>query len=282
MNNLWFILISVFVAFTTTFTITLLYNKRIGRESQDDQKKLLIDKVVGVSTILAALASFVVGMVSISVMLSQNKMQQTLINLQQMEHQPSFEISTDVFEHTWRGTDYCTEYYIVTNNGERINTISVDSKEFLMIRYTHDRYGDTEEILTYMPICYYGDAVNTGRFAGEVAHSLKIWSNNIIKYEELLESIRQYNITEKISILYIEQVHFVTCKYEDIYGVNRTVYFKNQAQISQSHYEEIVNLARDEYGEHLRDIHSISIEDILNEGKNISELRNRKNETSEE
>lgn len=223
------------------------------------------------------MSSIIVGIVSISIMYSQNDMQNKLIMLQQMEHQPTFEVNTTVNNHSYNGTEFSTEYFSVMNMGEEFKKIVVEDKSFLKIDYILNYYGYGEEkrIISYMPVIYYGHIKYTGHLNGEVAQSFQYISNNNERYSNLLQTVSKYNQTNQSNRLSIERIDFFIIKYEDIYGEERTVYLQNNLPVSESYFYEIVNQSQNDYHAFIYDITGVTIDDFLRDCKSLSIIHNK-------
>lgn len=103
--------------------------------SEDSQ----MDRWVGIATVCTAIASIVVGLITIWIMFDQQKMQDRLLEYQKMEHQPNFIIKNVEYPgHDEEGKDSSYEELEIYNYGTRSFLIkNIIVKTFLVWTYNH-------------------------------------------------------------------------------------------------------------------------------------------------
>lgn len=215
------------------------------------------DLVINVVTVLVGVFTIVTGLVSIHVMISQDKTQKELIRAQKMEHQPTFQVTLSEFPAEEGGPNVYQEYSI-TNIGEQMSSpADVTCHSYLKISYA-DVNNPHEDYFLISPFFYV--SFSSGALKGDIIHSACSSALlNLQHYNALRYMPRPSICTAPMSI---ELVHTFSIAYIDIYGENKEVFFMNEKPISSEEYRHIEDYAHSSWAVN-NSIAEITQEDIV-------------------
>lgn len=198
--------------------------------SEDSQ----MDRWVGIATVCTAMASIVVGLITIWVMFDQQKMQDELIKYQKMEHRPNFIVRlTPHYGGDENANDSSFEELTIHNIGNQsylINDIDINT-------YITCAFDDEREQFRYR-IRFYDYFIKEGREANSDV-IFKATSNrekrNLAKYLSMTDSV--YN-GKKMRFSKDIMVRIV---YVDLYEETHIKYFRNGYPVDEKTYLEYSN-----------------------------------------
>lgn len=227
-----------------------------GRIQDVNVYKDNFDLVINVVTVLVGIFTIVTGLVSIHVMISQDRTQKELIRAQKMEHQPTFQVTLSEFPAEEGGPNVYQEYSI-TNIGEQMSSpADVTCHSYFKITYADSKYPH-EDYFSINQFFY--ASFFSGALKGEIIHSACSWAlENLKHYGELRFTPRPSKCTAPITI---DLAHTFSISYVDIYGETNEVYFLGERPISKEEYFLIENKANYDWAKN-KSIAEITQEDI--------------------
>ena len=231
-----------------------------------------MDRWVGIATVLTAIMSIVIGLVTIWVMFDQQKLQDKLMQYQRCEHQPNFIVK--IIQHLGydeNRNDSSYEEVLLRNVGNQsfmINEIRVNT----IISW---EFNDNQNTLFSKRIQFYDYFFNAKNY-DSTDSIFKVTSNrekrNLAKYHSLLDlSNKLYICGHDMSF---SKDIMVMIKYIDLYGDTNVKYFKNECPIDEDSYNK--------YSNHCWPEASINDFNIWEYGKNFPEIQHHLNNISKD
>lgn len=230
-----FILLSV-LSLLMFFIFLILGNKSL---IQSPEVKAIIDIV----TVFIGVMSFVSGMVSIKVMLSQEKIQEELLEAQKREHQPNFMIDYKI-SNIEEGGKYDIEDFTIENIGEpMISPAKISLRTFIKVEYNNIQ--DNISKVVYFPLTYYYNATSsTENMKGLLLRSIGNESlQNHGKFVDLYFEANNYTKEHEYIYIYLSKVDMYKISYIDIYEDNRVNYYMGSYRVSKEMYDMIMGYA---------------------------------------
>jgi len=201
--------------------------------SEDSQ----MDRWVGIATVCTAIASIIVGLITIWIMFDQQKMQDRLLEYQKMEHQPNFIVKNLEFHgHDQEGKDSSYEEIEIYNYGTHSFLIkNITVKTFLVWTYEHPHQHFIDNIYFFD---YWG---NTQRVSNNdlifKSSNYKV-RKNLARYDSLLTYSRDLYDTHDISKISFQKNTMVIIEYIDLYNEPHAKYFQNGYPVDKDTYEK--------------------------------------------
>lgn len=201
--------------------------------SEDSQ----MDRWVGIATVCTAIASIVVGLITIWVMFDQQKMQDRFLEYQKMEHQPNFIVrNLEFLGYDEEGKDSSYEELEIYNYGIRsflIKDIQVNT--FLVWGYNHQDRHLVDNVHLYD---YWGNmqlmSDNDLIFKTKNSNVRR----NLAKYNCLSAYSRSlYGFHDAPNIRFGKNT-MVMIEYIDLYNESRVKYFQNGCPVDKKTYEK--------------------------------------------
>lgn len=257
------ILFTLSVSLLICFIVVIFTVRYIRRKHSAEQGKSVqdvnvykddFDIIINISTVALGLTTFITSVVSIHVMLSQDKTQKMLVEYQQAENQPIFKVDIKAFPFEEGGNnDY--EEYTITNEGKNILSPAseISCKSFIEIVY---RDADIEYLQYYPLASYFSFSYETKNLTGKLKESIGgKYNHNLSRFIEL---------SRVYSDVHLRLVHYFTIKYTDIYGVQHTTYFENEDLSSEEALEKAINSSTI-FGHNTKPIDEVTIEEIVSD-----------------
>lgn len=259
MSILFTLSVTLLICFTIViFTIRYIRKKHSsekGRSVQDvNVYKDDFDIIINIATVALGITTFITSVVSIHVMLSQNKTQKILVQYQQAENQPVFRVDISAFSLK-EGDSKDYEEYTITNVGKNILSPAseISCKSFIEIIYRDTAVAYHE----YYPLTYYFNVgIVTNNLTGKLKES--IGSENLHNLSKFIELYRVYSDVQ------LRLVHYFTIKYTDLYGDQHTVYFENENLSSKEALDNAISSSAI-FGHNIKPIDKVTIEDIVSD-----------------
>lgn len=201
--------------------------------SEDSQ----MDRWVGIATVCTAIASIVVGLITIWIMFDQQKMQDQLLEYQKMEHQPNFIIKNVEYPgHDEEGKDSSYEELEIYNYGTRSFLIkNIIVKTFLVWTYNHPNQHFVDNIHLFD---YWSNAqrISDNDLIFKTKNSKT--RRNLAKYGSLLAYSYSLPDAHDIPKIDFEKNTMVMIEYIDLYNEPRVKYFQNGYPVDKDTYEK--------------------------------------------
>lgn len=217
----------------TTLAVFFIGFRLETTPSEDSQ----MDRWVGIATVCTAIASIVVGLITVWVMFDQQKMQDRLLEYQKMEHQPNFIVKNLEFSgHDEEGKDLSYEELEIYNYGTRsfsIKDIKVNTFLTWKYDYRNRRLADNVHLFDYWG--------NTQRVPGNDLIFRTRNSNvrkNLAKYYRLLAYSRSLYDSHDAPDIHFGKNTMVMIEYMDLYNESRVKYFQNGYPVDKETYEK--------------------------------------------
>lgn len=222
----------------TVVTISL-FIILVVRRYKDKLERTEISLIVDIMTILIGVASLIASAVSIAVMLSQEKTQEILLEAQMREHQPIFSI--DYTKSKSPSSDiYDVQDFVIENIGEQmISPAKISHKSFIKVDY-NNVYADVHKSAYYPLSYYYNGTVSTDNLTGRILMTIgnEYLQNNLKMYLLHQEAMR-YDEEHKGEYISLEHVDYFVISYTDIYGEERTNYYRESHHTTKEEYEKV-------------------------------------------
>ena len=264
------IFISLTVVIISTFIILVV------RRNKDKLERTEISLIVDIMTILIGIASLTASAVSVAVMLSQEKTQEVLLEIQKKEHQPIFSInythsksaSSDIFD---------VQDFVIENIGEQmLSPAKISFKSFIKVDYNNVNSGAHKS--AYYPLSYFYNAtVRSDDLQGRILMTIgnEYLQNNLKMYLLNQNSIK-YDKEHKGEYISLELVDYFVISYIDIYGEERTNYYRENHHTTKEEYEKVFGSSASTYGDvGNKSISEVTLNDLV-EPLKISEEPKRK------
>lgn len=245
------IIISISVTGVIAFLLAVLTLK-----NKHEQNKLSL--IVNYMTIAIGMSTILSTVLSAYVMISQDKSQRRLIEMQEYEHQPIFAIN--YIKSSSDGTDSKDiEDFTIENIGEQmLGPAKISVKSYIEIEYSD--YNKDIELMTYYPLAYYYNAVTcTENLTGllMMSHHSEYIQNNK-RFTRLHDEATTYSTSQDKIYVYLRKIDLFTITYTDIYGKERTCYYRNSDKSSKEAHDLITGNASKTYTKG----NSLSIEEV--------------------
>ena len=247
------------LAIVLFFLFIIIVFRRYKERIEPNEISLLVD----IMTILIGLASLVASAVSISVMLSQEKTQATLLEVQKKEHQPVFAISHSLSKSDSSAV-YDVEDYMVENVGERmLSPASISCKTFIKVEY-HDILNNINTSVYYSLGYYYNVASETDNLTGVLKKTYgNEYIQNNLKFGNIYKDATKYHSEHDDEYVFVDKVDFFVISYVDIYGENRTNYYRGNDQSTKEDYEAVCKSSSETYGLLPKSITEVTLSDLI-------------------
>lgn len=191
-----------------------------------------MDRWVGIATVCTAIASIVIGLITIWVMFDQQKMQNELIRYQKMEHQPNFSIKIPQhYGHDENAEDSSYEEVMINNIGNHsylIKDIQVDVYITCSFKFNNDSL--SERILLYD---YFTHKVRYNDDNHILTATSSREKRNLARYNSMLELSRN---TNNVSNVTFAKDILIMIEYVDLYEETHVKYFMNGYPIDKETY----------------------------------------------
>lgn len=262
------IIFALLSAILAAFVVLLLVRQYLAKRRSIEQGKNIqdvnvykdnFDIVINVITVLVGVFSIYVSIVSVHVMRQQEATQKMLVNMQQMEHQPAFDVTITAYPLE-EGEANAYEEFEIKNVGKQMASPAIISyHSYIRISYVdkeHDYVG-------YYPLGYYfNSTVSTKALTGELVHSWRsFYSLNLLRFASLYYSEAPSECTGHVSL---QLVHRFSIHYTDLYGIERDTYFENETLSSEESQKEIERKAEFFLGKN-KSIAEVTMDDICEE-----------------
>lgn len=234
-NFLFSRMIVLVCVIVTTLAVFFIGFQLETTPSEDSQ----MDRWVGIATVCTAIASIVVGLITIWIMFDQQKMQDRLLEYQKMEHQPNFIVKTVEFcGHDEKGKDTSYEELEIYNYGTRsfiIKDIKVNT--FIVWTYDHPNQHFVDNIDFFD---YWG---NTQRVSdNDLIYKSKNskMRKNLARYNSLLSYSNSLPDIHDIPKIDFEKNTMVRIEYVDLYNEPHIKYFQNGYPVDKDTYYKCI------------------------------------------
>lgn len=262
------IVFALLSAILAAFVVLLLVRHYLSKRRSADQVKNMqdvnvykdnFDIVIDVVTVLVGIFSVFVSLVSIHVMRQQEKTQDMLVKMQQMEHQPTFGIEISAYAFEENGPNAYEEFSI-TNVGKQMSSPAIVSvQSFIQVSYTDKDL----DYLGYYPLGYYfNSTVSSKALTGQLVHSWgSFYSMNLTRFNDLRYATLPSGCNGYVSL---KLVHRFAITYTDLYGDERTVYYENEVLSSEEAQSDIAKRA-EFFINKKKSIADVTIDDLCEE-----------------
>lgn len=262
------IVFALLSAILAAFVVLLLVRHYLSKRRSADQVKNMqdvnvykdnFDIVIDVVTVLVGIFSVFVSLVSIHVMRQQEKTQDMLVKMQQMEHQPTFDIEISAYALEENGPNAYEEFSI-TNVGRQMSSPAMVSvQSFIQVSYTDKDL----DYLGYYPLGYYfNSTVSSKALTGQLVHSWgSFYSMNLTRFNDLRYATLPSGCNGYVSL---KLVHRFAITYTDLYGDERTVYYENEVLSSEEAQSDIAKRA-EFFINKKKSIADVTIDDLCEE-----------------
>ena len=243
-----FILMSV-LSLLMFFVFLILGNKPLVQSPE-------IKAIVDIVTVFIGVMTLVSGMVSIKVMLSQEKLQEELLEAQKREHQPNFMINHKISK-TEEDGEYNVENFTIENIGEpMISPAKISYSTFIKVEYNNMQ--DNVSKVVYYPLTYYYSRTSSAdNMKGLLLCSIGNESiQNHGRFGDLYFEAIKYNKEHEHVYVYLSKVDMYEISYVDIYEEKRTNYYMGNYRVSKETYDTVMEYAK------MTNIRSKSIVDV--------------------
>ena len=250
----------VFLGVPIAILVTSLYvlycaNQYRKQHSADDKAHEEFMERVSLGSAIAAIA---ISIITIIVMVDQNKTQQFLIDMQKSEHQPSFEVQYGRYNLD----DVAFEEFCVSNQGEPFKQVKVSKETYIEVEHFSTNPDANFKTYIFVPD-YYASGHNTGAVLGDI---YKTTHSHLTKNVESLESwrvqTRAYNEAHNGHI-YLMMKSFVVIEYKDIYGDERKEYFLDGKLCTEDSYNNVRSIWQRDFDSQYHYIANIKFPDVL-------------------
>lgn len=251
------IIISISVTGVIAFLLAVLTLK-----NKHEQNKLSL--IVNYMTIAIGMSTILSTVLSAYVMISQDKSQRRLIEMQEYEHQPIFAIN--YIKSSSDGTDSKDiEDFTIENIGEQmLGPAKILLRSYIEVEYSD--YNKDIELKTYYPLeYYYRTVINTENLTGllMMSHESEQIQNNK-QFTRLHDEATTYSTSHDKIYVYLRKIDLFTITYTDIYGNERTCYYRNSDKSSKEAYDLITGNADRIYTKYpTTDIEEVTFEDLI-------------------
>ena len=194
-----------------------------------DSLSILITLIIGVATLITSI-------VSIHVMMSQNKISQEQTDIQKSQVQPIFSIVVHQQQDMDDGK-YGTDVLNVRNIGAKIQDFTVDVNVFFRLSRHDMARNDT----IYFEVLDYFNASSVDKTGNELIKSTFGVSNNRLFFYLYQQAL---DISHKGVIYFLDKVILTKITYIDVLKKGHVVYFDEGREISQQQYQNYFDYAQ--------------------------------------
>ena len=237
---------------TSLFLIVLLI-----RRYREKLEHNAIMPFVDIMTIVIGIMSVITSAVSISVMKSQEKMQETLLQLQKEEHQPIFLVKESM-------VDYGYENLIIENVGEQmLAPADITFKSYIEVQYSNAFENIDRKV--YYNVIYHPWITSHDNVRGVIWKTNKDENfQNHLNFVELTKAANRYNSESEGEYVCIDLVNYLSVSYIDVYGDKNVKYYRDNQLITREEYERVYDLAYSTFGEHhTKSIDKVELNDLI-------------------
>ncbi len=222
-------------------------------------KREFVDKMVDYATIVIGFMSVGVGVVSISVMLRQEKFQNKIAQDEMLLHQPVFHADYYLQDYSRDDVNDSEEICICSEGDEPFDITDISVKSFLRINYINTKEF-SRNVSTTIPFAYYAYSYKLGTCIKKYAGTA-----NLHKYETVInQALYEYhNVFGNIGKVDLYKIDLVKITYIDKYDIERVVYFNNGRKTTEKEYLSVINNVPEDLNNNNYDIQSMSSKDIL-------------------
>lgn len=237
-------MVAIIVSITVTGIIAFLVAV-LTLKNKHEQNKLSL--IVNYMTIAIGMSTILSTVLSAYVMISQEKSQRRLIEMQAFEHQPVFAIN--YIKSSSDSTDSKeTEDFTIENTGEQmLGPAKISLSSYIEVEYSD--YNKDIDVTVYYPLkSFYTSTIQTENLTGllMMSHNSGYIQNNKI-FTRLHDEATAYSSSHDKIYVFLRKIDMFTITYTDIYGDERTCYYRNSDKSSKEAYELIKNNAKDTY-----------------------------------
>lgn len=202
---------------------------------------------------IPAIGSIVVGFVTVEVLNRQS-------SYQNLEHQPTY-----VVNYVFNGvgdTINTNQEYSVTNVGERTKTLAaIDVYSFLVVHIQDTLRKDKEDV-RYFRVGFFGQGVSTNQLTGHIYHS-QLSGDNVSAFDDLIHQTVTIEKEHPGMLIDLERIDLFRIAYQDMYGVNNTIYRDCYGEYDKHYYDQLSRKARESGGELVHSIFDMNLSDLL-------------------
>lgn len=202
---------------------------------------------------IPAIGSIVVGFVTVEVLNRQS-------SYQNLEHQPTF-----VVNYVFNGigdTINTNQEYSITNVGERTKTLAdIDVSSFLVV-HIQDTSAKEKEDVRYFKVQFFGQGVSTNQLTGHIYHS-QLSGDNVSAFDELIHQTVSIEKDHPDMLIDLERIDLFKIVYQDMYGVNNTIYRDCYGEYDKHYYDQLCRRAKESGGDIARSIFDLNLPDLL-------------------
>lgn len=247
--------ISAIIVFLSFVTVSLLIKMYIDKKHNKKDWSVWANVITAIATVL-------VGIVTIFVMKSGDDIQKRLMAMEEAKNQPIF-VLTEISEMSTGSDKYDYEDFHIYNYGAIVKSIErVKSYVFVKLSYYKSLKSD-ELIKLYAPIQdYFFRYRKTGALQGEIARSYGSFKvQNVLNYVNHIH----YDKPSDPSIILVntELVKIYVVEYVDIYGLTKTICFESNKETAKDYVDSIIECSQQQFGDIKFNLDNLSIDTII-------------------
>lgn len=181
-------------------------------------------------TLLIGIATLITSIVSIHVMVSQNKISQEQTDIQKCQVQPIFSIVVHQLQDMDDGK-YGTDVLDVRNVGAKILESTVDVNVFFRL----SRHAVSDNDTIYFEVLDYFNASSSDKSGKELIKSTFGVSNNRLfcnLYQQAIDT------SHDGVVYFLDKVILTKITYRDVLKKEHTLYFERETEIDQQQYQK--------------------------------------------
>lgn len=245
------------IVFITLAVVTLLFLIiLVIRRYREKLEHNAIMPFVDIMTIVIGIMSVITSAVSISVMKSQEKMQETLLQLQKEEHQPIFLVKQSIVE--------TEEEFVIENVGEQmLAPAEIKLRSYLEVEYSN--LADDIDKTVFFRVIYHNATTSSSNLKGVIKRSSRVDNyQNHLNYVNLTKLANRYCFENDGEHVFINQVDYFSISYTDIYGDKHTKYYRDSQLTTKEEFEKVDETSHATYGEHhTKPIAEVSLRELI-------------------
>lgn len=218
------------------------------------------------SDFIVALATLITSVVACHLSYEQRKIVDNQLELMRREKQPIFEITQSIIDSN-NDNVYDTECMmisIVKNEVKEIPGIKCSTY------YKVDKYFKSatefriDSVIYVLVDGYFGS--NGGPYGHTGVVACDTTNNNYKSYIFFREECLNKSMEERRVGYSCDKINFIEINYQDIYGMDDTVYFEGTRLSTKERYQYVDNLAKRSFGNNSIHFNFVKLDDILRGG----------------
>ena len=244
--------IGAIIVFLSFITVTLLIKMYIDKRQKKKDWSVWANVITAIATVL-------VGIVTIFVMKSGDDIQKKLMTMEEAKNQPIF-VLNEISEMSPGSDKYDYEDFHLYNYGAIVKSIEkVKSYVFVKLSY----YKSDELIKLYAPIQdYFYRYYKTGSLQGEIALSYGSFKiHNVLNYVNHIHYDQPSD--QSIILVNTELVKIYVVEYVDIYGLTKTICFERNKETAKDYVDSILECSQQQFGDIKFNLDNLSIDTII-------------------